>query len=106
MDENEQNTVVEESEKTSNDTDGLGCIIWPYTIVSTLISVLFIIWLIQGRPDTWYGSLFRFQFKLILWILGLLVGIVVIFLIKYGIVSLLEKCRSKKTEEGDDEEKQ
>lgn len=98
MDENEKITSPEEVDKTSN--DGCGCFLWPYTIVSIMTGILWIVWLIQGRPDIWYGKLFRLQWRVTIGFVVIAAGIAVI----YGVVNCINTITAKwKMRKGDGE---
>lgn len=78
---------------TENISEGCGCLFIIYTIISVIIGILFVVWLIQGRPDTWYGKLFSLQIKAIVWIVVLLAAVGVLYFIIRGITVLIGKFR-------------
>lgn len=93
----EKDNDQEKEIKETTEDSSFGCIIWPVILFEVFGIIIWIIWLIQGRPDNWYGKLYRFQWKVgaVLIILGIICAAI------WGCLKFIKK----KNTEADDEEK-
>ena len=59
----------EKESRDSTESSSSSCIIWPLLLLEVPGIIIWVIWLIQGQPDNWYGKLYRFQWRLLLWLI-------------------------------------
>lgn len=57
-----ENKQEKEMKDTTEDSS-LGCIFLATFLCDLPWIIIWIIWLIQGQPDNWYGKLYHFQWK-------------------------------------------
>ena len=95
-------TEVKKDDKSS----GCGCLLCGFWGIAEITQIiLWIVWLVQGRPDTWYGKLFRFQWKLFIGTVVILAGIVVVYFAVSWIKGIWDKIKRQDSKEEHHEEK-
>ena len=96
MSENENDRPQETVQNEKKDDSSWGCLVCLYLLTQIPGAIFWLVWLFQGRPDNWYGKIFRFQWKASVIFTGLL--------IVSGIVSAIaDKIKEKKHSDEDEQ---
>ena len=66
MEEHDKNTenLFQTHEETNESSSG--CLTWMFIlwiVMSIAEGISWLVWVLQGRPDNWYGKIYRFHYK-------------------------------------------
>ena len=81
MEEHDKNTENLSSTHEETNESSSGCLTWMFIlwiVMSIAEGISWLVWMLQGRPDNWYGKWHHFQWKISIGvIIVILIGVVV-----------------------------